>query len=507
MAIDNAAEGAAHPGRTPAVAGPFLMRPSSQPIAVILIAGVAAFVAAVAAILHRDDLVITIVIMAAVLSVALRWVGRRKPPASKEPHPIPAKEPVWTTSINDDERWQPTSPLSHEPSPITEGQQIGEQQMPDLTITEPIDQSGSVPTDDTILPGPAGQLTITMRLGLEKIEGAGEDAQPLLIVGQSGSAWVGAFDGLGGAGKRRYPVKDTEWTGARIASYTARWAVRSWILRRGQYLTPAETSCILDELDTEVKQSLKMMNDRLPVSGPVITGSAIRAFPTTMAVGLIEAPEEHKARIRAIWAGDSRVYLLSPHQGLVALTTDHVRDNNPDSNRTSDSPMTNLLSASVPFYMEETMWQGQFPVITFAASDGCFEYFGSPMQFEAAILSTLEDADTPAGWSQAMTSLLAAVAGDDCTMSLVAVGWPTFEALKASFIRRYAYVRALAAELGEFADKIHQEQDQINALQAQIDGHRTEIEHIKTVRREREDAQWADYRRDYVIIAEGRKSH
>jgi hypothetical protein len=105
-----------------------------------------------------------------------------------------------------------------------------------------------------------------------------------------------------------------------------------------------------------------------------------------------------------------------------------------------------------------------------------------------------------------MTSLLETVASDDCTMSLVAVGWPTFDALKRSFTRRYTHVRALGAELEGFTEDSHREQDAIDALQAKIDGHRAEMDRIETARREREDTQWADYRRDYVIVAEGRKS-
>ena len=447
---------------------------------------------------------IAIAVVAVSLAVVL-IVRRRKPNTRDTPDTSLVQTPVWTPQAGGEEFWKPASPLPLGSAPIPEDPQIGEQHMRDFTIQNPPAEARQ-PTHDVILPGPARMPTITMSLNLEKIKGAGEDAQPLLLVGQSGSAWVGVFDGLGGAGKRRYPVKGGEWTGARIGSFTARWAVESWIMRRGQYFTPVETGCVLDEIDTEVERSLKMMDSRFPVSGPVITGSAIRSFPTTVAIGLIEAPGDHKARIRALWAGDSRVYLLSPHQGLVALTTDHVRDNDPDSNRTSDSPMTNLASASVPFYLEETVWEGKFPVVMFAASDGCFEYFDSPMQFEATVLSTLAASASAAEWAQSMASILETVASDDCTMSLVAVGWPTFEALKTSFTRRDAHVRALQAEMDRFTEDIHQEESSIDALLAKIDEHRTEVDRLRTAKHKREDTQWTDYRHDYAIVAEGRKS-
>jgi len=109
------------------------------------------------------------------------------------------------------------------------------------------------------------------------------------------------------------------------------------------------------------------------------------------------------------------------------------------------------------------------------------------------LLSTMADASSADQWGRMMTDLFSTVSSDDATMSLTAVGWPTFDALKTSFVRRCAYVEALGAELNRF-------NGDIRALE-------TQIEDLKLQRSRRAEAQWQDYRRDYVIAAEGRRSH
>ena len=433
-------------------------------------------------------IVVTIIIL---LVITLLAITRAHQYRGTTPGPQD-RAPVWGIHADDGMFWRAADPLPVNPLPLPDDSRIGEIHMQDFTVTQLTNETPPVPEDQPVL-SPSGLPTITMRVNLEKIEGAGEDAEPLLLIGQSGSAWVGVFDGVGGAGKKRYPVKETEWTGARIASFTARWAVETWIKRQAQFFTPDQMDRVLDGLSSQVRQSLCMMDSRYPASGPVITGTAIRAFPTTVAIGLMEASGGDRARIRTFWAGDSRVYLLSPHQGLCPLTTDHVLDSNPDSNRTSDSPMTNLASASSPFYLEERVYDGGLPAIMFAATDGCFEYFESPILFEKALLSTMADASSADQWGRMMTDLFSTVSSDDATMSLTAVGWPTFDALKTSFVRRCAYVEALGAELNRF-------NGDIRALE-------TQIEDLKLQRSRRAEAQWQDYRRDYVIAAEGRRSH
>jgi hypothetical protein len=169
--------------------------------------------------------------------------------------------------------------------------------------------------------------------------------------------------------------------------------------------------------------------------------------------------------------------------------------------------MTNLASASAPFYIEEKTYEGPFPVIVLAATDCCFEYLGSPTMFEKMLLDTLAASNTADEWGQAIAKILAKVSSDDCTMALAAVGWASFGMLQASFTGRTAYVAALGYELDRVDKDIHAHQAEIDAHQAEINAHQAQIERLKQDRRQRVESQWKDYRDGYVVVAEGRRSN
>jgi hypothetical protein len=448
---------------------------------------------------------------AAVAVVAAAWGLRRLRARATAPAAAAAENnstPRWVVDVPQDALWQPADLLPPNPALAPEDPEIGEHRMRSFVLDQPSADAAAEP--DTAAPalalvGPSGLPTLTLEVNIEKVADCGEDAEPLVRIGQSGAAWVGVFDGVGGAGKRRYPVKEGEWTGARVASRTARHAVVGWIGSHGQYLRPEESGGVLFEVDGLVRQALKQVEGRFPDSGPVITGTAIRSLPTTVALGLVESVDAQTGRVRVFWAGDSRVYLLSPVQGLVPLTTDHVVEPDPDS-RTSDSPMTNMASAGSPFYIEERSYKGPFPVIAFAATDGCFEYFRSPVLFERMMLATMAAAPSMDEWSHALCAALDSVASDDCTMGLAAIGWADFDAVKTAFRKRLAYLEKLAAEIDRFDADIRAHQGVIDSHRAVIDANQAEIDRLREERRQRAAAQWANYREDYVITAAGRRS-
>ena len=96
-------------------------------------------------------------------------------------------------------------------------------------------------------------------------------------------------------------------------------------------------------------------------------------------------------------------------------------------------------------------------------------------------------------WNDAITAILAQTSGDDCTMSLTAIGWSDFETLRSSFTERAAYVESLGAELDRFDELIHAQQEQLARLDR--------------ARRECAQRQWENYRTNYVVNTAGRRSH
>ena len=117
---------------------------------------------------------------------------------------------------------------------------------------------------------------------------------------------------------------------------------------------------------------------------------ALKLFPTTLA-SAVYIPMEGRLRICAIWAGDSRVYILNPSKGLMQLTKDDT-ESNPES-MLSGSSMNNCISVDTDFYLNYAIYDLDIaePRIIFCCSDGCFDYMRSPLAFEWGLLHRILD--------------------------------------------------------------------------------------------------------------------
>jgi hypothetical protein len=293
-------------------------------------------------------------------------------------------------------------------------------------------------------------LSFHFTLSVEKIPHEGEDGPPLYVPSSSDVVWLGVFDGVGGAGKKRHAVQgQRQWTEARIASHVVSSALVDWLSSPtvGEYLAGRSLGPAIREC---VEHSLGATNESFrrhePTSRPVITGTAIKAFPTTMALARVEQ-RPGEVDVRVLWAGDSRIYCLSPEGGMQQLTEDHVRKADPSCHHAADRPMTNMLSAGAPFHVAERAVTHDVPVIVFAATDGCFEYFRYPVGFEQAVLETMQHARDATSWHEALAVTLNDVASDDCTMSLLAVGWDSFESMQQEFAARWTDVNRRMGEI------------------------------------------------------------
>jgi hypothetical protein len=177
------------------------------------------------------------------------------------------------------------------------------------------------------------------------------------------------------------------------------------------------------------------------------TGSALRStlfrrLPTTAAIA-VARPTATAVRTTLLWAGDSRCYALSPTSGLQQLTRDHLATpSDALANLTTDSSISNCISADAPFVIATTECLIPTPTIILAATDGCFGYVTSPMHFEALLLSALVAARSCDDWRDRLRTAITTVAGDDASLSAVAIGWPSYSALRRAFVERLQFVRS-----------------------------------------------------------------
>lgn len=251
------------------------------------------------------------------------------------------------------------------------------------------------------------------------------------------SALVSVFDGCGGLGARKYD-SFMGHTGAYIASRAASGAVRDWYqkhadeqIQNGKMLVNAMYEYINEAFSVCGTYAV----DRLKISG-----SMVRKFPTTMAMAYA-VQSQGGIKLHVLWAGDSRVYLLD-EDGLAQLTLDDTDERDAFVNLTSDSPMTNVLSGDGNYRINyKTVFLNK-PALVFAATDGCFGYIPSPMEFEYEILSCLMEEKTPRGFWNSLEKTLAEYAGDDLALGYMSFGFGDFKNMK----------RLLGARLRDLTD-------------------------------------------------------
>lgn len=262
----------------------------------------------------------------------------------------------------------------------------------------------------------------------------------------SRSAIISVCDGCGGLGARKYPAL-MDHTGAYIASRAVSGAIHDWYHENSkkEWQTAEE---LAEAIDVYIRRSFDVCNS-YAADNKRIGGSMVRKFPTTLASAYAEK-SSYGVRVHVMWAGDSRVYLLD-QDGLAQLTVDDTDERDAYLNLTADSPMTNVLSADGNYEIHrKTIEIGQ-PTIIFAATDGCFGYIPSPMEFEYEIVKNLVQAKNPKAFKKNLKAILDECAGDDLLMGYMSFYFSDYSNTKRIFAGRLK-------ELQEnYISRIHEE--------------------------------------------------
>ena len=202
-------------------------------------------------------------------------------------------------------------------------------------------------------------------------------------------------DGLGGSGYTKHdvledsstsPVKRTSaYLGSRIVSACVE---RFYQTHIGEFISSGLATNAVERLvgmlRSEIADAIAAGMKQYGIE-PSRSRTA-KIFPTTLASAFY-CPRNGALRILAVWAGDSRIYVLSPTKGLQLLSVDDA-DNAADS-MNSSSAMNNCISAGNPFHLNFALYEMTEPGIVFCCSDGCFDYFPSPLNLEWLLLNTI----------------------------------------------------------------------------------------------------------------------
>ncbi len=255
--------------------------------------------------------------------------------------------------------------------------------------------------------------------------GAGEDSYCRCFCENSGL--VGVFDGCGGLGAQRH--RDyRDCTEAYAASRICAGAFYEAFQK-----APEDTD-FLNWAATACDRGLNAYKPHANTS-TTMRGSMVKTLPTTAAAALIRCmgPEY---TVTSVWAGDSRVYLLTA-EGLAQLTSDDTSVPDPMDNLYEDGILQNVLCADRKAKLNTGKVQPSGPFLIFAATDGCFGYYSTPMEFEGVLLRTMLESQSVTQWEERLCKAIGQVAGDDYTLVLAAYGFGSFQRTQNAFKERY----------------------------------------------------------------------
>lgn len=315
-------------------------------------------------------------------------------------------------------------------------------------------------------------LTFSLSFCRDKVPGMGEDCECHSFCDDAGM--VAVFDGCGGAGARthsQYSGRTEAYMASRICAGAFYDCFRMWF---PQYASSEQFAAeVLWPVTVD-----QLVRCRVPEEpdGVTIRGSMVRTLPSTAAAAILRQLPDGNVEVSAFWAGDSRVYLLDS-QGLAQLTLDNATVQDPMENVYEDGILRNMFCADRTVKFFSTRVVVRPPFLVFSATDGCYGYLSTPMEFESLVLGTLLNAQTPAQWEQTLADTIGGFAGDDHTISMAAVGYDSFQQLQHSLTPWYDYMwRRFVAPLQDVPVAVREprfqlwEQYKSNYLRFQKDG-------------------------------------
>lgn len=245
---------------------------------------------------------------------------------------------------------------------------------------------------------------------------------------------LAVFDGCGGAGAWKYP-EFRNLTGAFVAA-------QSVAQRHLDWFDGITAEAVRDK--EELKESFHSHNEKIlqqlkqqckPMG---VAGSLVKSFPCTASCAVVAEYDETSLLLTALNAGDSRVYFMTPSDGLIQLTKDDSRgDPDPLDSLRDNPPLSNLLNADKPYKVCAHQMAVQYPCVVLCATDGVFGFVRSPMDFEFMLLDTLVNTKTAEEFEQKFERKVRKLTGDDSTCLIAFYGFGSYENVRQLFSARH----------------------------------------------------------------------
>ena len=268
----------------------------------------------------------------------------------------------------------------------------------------------------------------------EKKIGLGEDSDPIFLDNGSFVA-IGVLDGMGGAGGAECV---SDYGESHTKAYVASRIIRDAIERALQQLsTVPNSSDLIPLLEKTITNRYEEERSKYPPkSKGGLRSTLIKEYPTTLAMILVSINDDRYI-IDSIWAGDSRNYIWNMN-GLFQISKDDLKGNlDPLQNLREDAPMSNCLQADAPIKLNHKRISIPFGerFLIISATDGCFGYYPSPMDFEKSLLESLRNAESSEDWKDRLSKAFDFVTADDFSYSITAFNFARFKDL-SKFARK-----------------------------------------------------------------------
>lgn len=322
----------------------------------------------------------------------------------------------------------------------------------------------------------------------EKKIGLGEDSDPISVCFESFVA-LGVLDGMGGAGGAEC-ISDfgDSHTKAYVGSRIIRDAIEKQIKQLNELPNPKD---LVDLLNCTILTRYQEEKEKYPPkSKGGLRSSLIKEYPTTLAMAFVSLSGDHY-NIDSFWAGDSRNFIWDMN-GLFQISLDDIRGKlDPLQNLHEDAPMTNCLQADAPFRINHKRIDSKPIVdkfIVLSATDGCFGYYPSPMDFEKILSDSLKYSNSLNEWKERLNEAFAYVTADDFSFSLAAFGFKDFKDIKKLLSR---------SKKGSFASYIYHR----NEYESKVRKKQTLERELKDLAFELEDeikSLWSTYKETYL---------
>lgn len=242
--------------------------------------------------------------------------------------------------------------------------------------------------------------------------GQDQDAPPV-----ANDKFLVVCDGLGGDGSARH-IMESDGQGPKSAFLGSRKLSEicvEFFEENYEALLSTDVKKSIDSLKIKINEDFTAYLNKYPKTEDSKGGMV---FPTTLAA-VVYKEDDECVNATVIWAGDSRVYMLTEENSLQQLSKDDVVGEF-DACFGKDCRMSNCISQDEPFFINYASYKLPKRCVIFACSDGCFDFTKSPMHFEMEILKALFDAkkiesdDLKLSFETVFKKMNS---GDDCTLS------------------------------------------------------------------------------------------